>query len=125
MTDLTPAEREAIEARDAEVDTSALWRNWENQHPVIAQLIIDRRRLLAALRVAETERDQARADRHGLSVLLDYEQAEARALPSVDRLAVALNRHLLVAHGSDGSRPHQCNELCAADLVRLAEGSEP
>jgi hypothetical protein len=35
-----------IEARDREVDTSPTWRGWETQHPVIAQLVRDRRALL-------------------------------------------------------------------------------
>jgi hypothetical protein len=40
---------DAIRARDAEVDTSPLWRGWETQHPTIAQLVRDRRALLMLL----------------------------------------------------------------------------
>ena len=44
-----PAFIDDIQARDREVDTSPLWRGWETQHPTIAQLVRDRRALLALL----------------------------------------------------------------------------
>lgn len=46
----------AIRERDAEVDTSPLWRGWEDQHPTIAQLVRDRRALLALVTATPTER---------------------------------------------------------------------
>ena len=94
---MTPAERAAIEARDAEIDTSPLWRGWEHQHPVIAQLVLDRRRLLAALRAAE-----------------------ARALPAVERLAVVLGE--LIYHDR---HHHDAVEFAPAILAALTTGDEP
>lgn len=45
----------AIADRDGEVETSPLYRGWERQHPVIAQLIRDRRDLLSIVTDLQTE----------------------------------------------------------------------